>query len=830
MRRGGKAWRGWFLVGGELTDGVPDGKEGLYSGSEDPATDDRPLHGPNQFPARPARERASWRGWMPMTDAGPAPPAPHGRRAAASTRATSAPSSPPTPVRLFRIFHYPPERRGLGRRRAHRLRPAHDPRPGRHRRPRGAAGRRAGSTCRRTPSSFVLQPRRHARADDRRSLPVDPRTGSATPAPPRPAVVPVLPRPVVGRRGRAAAAARRRRAGPRTRARWDGADPLRLRRHLRRLPHRQGPAGVPRSCTGASRSAPTDDEGGVKRAAHDRRVALLRRHVRRRRPPPVLCEALIDLGPAARRLRPGHGRAGHRRAGRRRPGAAPSPSSAWCSSPCRPSARSTTPSPPTSAPSSPGGSRIASTTPATAPPAWPTSTTPPSPTGCRSPGTSTSAWPARASSSASPTSPAGSPAWPASVAQALLLFGYRWWAPFVVGGAWASTHHFLGQRRCGKAGSPTRRPSASAEPATPHQLAVERPRPRSRGCSGWPTGWSAGSRRSATPCSTSRGRSAGSSGGRSVGRSSSSPRPTSCLWSLASGCAAGHLAVGSLVVFAQAAIGTSGVPSARSTGGGGPAPSRCRSCSTWPPRWPGSATLPSGPATPPAGRPTSSGSTACGFAYPGTDRDVSTASTSPSRPAGPRHRRPERGRQDHPGQAAAPPVRPRRAARSSADGDRPAGARPRSTGGRASTAVFQDFVRYELSLRENVALAAAPRTTPSPPGSPAPGPRASPTSTPSLAKGYPGGTDLSGGQWQRVALAAARWPGAAGRRRRAARRADRPARRARARPRSSSGILAATRAAPPSSSRTASRPSAEADRICVLEDGPGRRARHATTS
>ena len=29
------------------------------------------------------------------------------------------------------------------------------------------------------------------------------------------------------------------------------------------------------------------------------------------------------------------------------------------------------------------------------------------------------------------------------VAQALLLFGYRWWAPLLIGGAWGSTHHLL---------------------------------------------------------------------------------------------------------------------------------------------------------------------------------------------------------------------------------------------------------------------------------------------------------------------------------------------------------------------------------------------------
>ena len=32
MARGGRAWRGWFPLGGELTSGRPDQKEGLYLG------------------------------------------------------------------------------------------------------------------------------------------------------------------------------------------------------------------------------------------------------------------------------------------------------------------------------------------------------------------------------------------------------------------------------------------------------------------------------------------------------------------------------------------------------------------------------------------------------------------------------------------------------------------------------------------------------------------------------------------------------------------------------------------------------------------------------
>lgn len=50
MKKGGKAWRGWFPVGDEFTSGVVDEKEGLYFGSEDGPADPRPLRGSNQWP------------------------------------------------------------------------------------------------------------------------------------------------------------------------------------------------------------------------------------------------------------------------------------------------------------------------------------------------------------------------------------------------------------------------------------------------------------------------------------------------------------------------------------------------------------------------------------------------------------------------------------------------------------------------------------------------------------------------------------------------------------------------------------------------------------
>jgi isopenicillin N synthase-like dioxygenase len=55
MSLGGRAWRGYFPVGGELTSGTPDLKEGIYFGSELDRNHplvraDTALHGPNLFP------------------------------------------------------------------------------------------------------------------------------------------------------------------------------------------------------------------------------------------------------------------------------------------------------------------------------------------------------------------------------------------------------------------------------------------------------------------------------------------------------------------------------------------------------------------------------------------------------------------------------------------------------------------------------------------------------------------------------------------------------------------------------------------------------------
>jgi ATP-binding cassette subfamily B protein len=70
------------------------------------------------------------------------------------------------------------------------------------------------------------------------------------------------------------------------------------------------------------------------------------------------------------------------------------------------------------------------------------------------------------------------------------------------------------------------------------------------------------------------------------------------------------------------------------------------------------------------------------------------------------------------------------------------------------TAVFQDFVRYELSLRDNVAPHGAPDEVIREALKAAGADDLASLDT-VLSKSYAGGTDLSGGQWQRVALARA---------------------------------------------------------------------------
>lgn len=99
MATAGKAWRGWFPLGGELTSGVPDQKEGIYFGTEGDPADPRPLHGPNRFP--PGLREPVLRWMEAMTELGL-------RLLDLIAEHVALPDGLlDDPVRLFRIFHYP---------------------------------------------------------------------------------------------------------------------------------------------------------------------------------------------------------------------------------------------------------------------------------------------------------------------------------------------------------------------------------------------------------------------------------------------------------------------------------------------------------------------------------------------------------------------------------------------------------------------------------------------------------------------------------------------------------------------------------------------------
>lgn len=112
MSKGGRAWRGYFSVGAELTSGRPDLKEGLYFGDElDPShplvAAATPMHGPNLFPANIPQMREKVLEYMAeMTKLG---------HALMSGMALSLGLDPSyfadrytsDPLILFRIFNYP---------------------------------------------------------------------------------------------------------------------------------------------------------------------------------------------------------------------------------------------------------------------------------------------------------------------------------------------------------------------------------------------------------------------------------------------------------------------------------------------------------------------------------------------------------------------------------------------------------------------------------------------------------------------------------------------------------------------------------------------------
>jgi ABC-type bacteriocin/lantibiotic exporter with double-glycine peptidase domain len=341
------------------------------------------------------------------------------------------------------------------------------------------------------------------------------------------------------------------------------------------------------------------------------------------------------------------------------------------------------------------------------------------------------------------------------LASAAVLFGYAWWAPLVLGGAWLATHWLLRESGVWKDRNTDEVRSAQQEADYAYRLAVDPPAAKEVRLFGL-VGWVLDRfverrvRLHRLQYEATRMRE------RSVAASVLVILAANVLvfWSLADAVIGGRLGLGDVVTFAQAALSTSMI----AFGGlnwaldGAAAPV--------------AAVLRLGPKTGPAGALPSGDRPADGmpaseirfrgvtFAYPGADGHPVLRDFDLIIPAGSSLAIVGRNgagkttlakllcRLYDPGSGSI-----------EIDGVDVRELDLISWRARL-TAVFQDFIRFELSLRDNV----APR------GAPDDAIRAALESAGAgdlaeldtiLAKGYPGGTELSGGQWQRIALARA---------------------------------------------------------------------------
>ena len=144
------------------------------------------------------------------------------------------------------------------------------------------------------------------------------------------------------------------------------------------------------------------------------------------------------------------------------------------------------------------------------------------------------------------------------IASAVVLFGFTWWAPFLLVGAWSATHWLLRESGVWRDRNTAEVRSAQRHADYAYQLAVEPARRRNCGCSAWRTGPFSGSPSGGDGCSSC-----------SIAATRLRERPM--IWSLlivavanglvfwALGAAAidGRLELDRLVVFAQVAIGVS---------------------------------------------------------------------------------------------------------------------------------------------------------------------------------------------------------------------------------------------------------------------------------
>ncbi|MDQ1417596.1 MAG: ATP-binding cassette, subfamily bacterial [Acidimicrobiaceae bacterium] len=340
------------------------------------------------------------------------------------------------------------------------------------------------------------------------------------------------------------------------------------------------------------------------------------------------------------------------------------------------------------------------------------------------------------------------------LASSAVLFAYAWWAPFVLGGAWLSTHWLLKESAIWRDRNTDEVRSAQRDAQYAYRLAVDPPAAKELrlfGLAGWTLDRFVARRTLLHQLQYRATRLRERSVVTSVVIVAAAN--IAVFWSLADGAAAGRLDLGSIVVYAQAAIGASMI----AFGGlnwaldGSAAPV--------------AAVLRLEGEMGRAGDLASGDRAADGlpahelrfrhvtFAYPSSaeavlqDFDLTIAAGSSLAIVG----------QNGAGKTTLAKLLCRlydpQSGAIEVDG---VDLRDLDLGSWRSrvAAVFQDFIRFELPLRDNVAPQGAPDVAVLAALAEAGGSDLATLDT-VLAKGYEGGTDLSGGQWQRVALARA---------------------------------------------------------------------------
>ncbi|HVE45886.1 MAG TPA: ABC transporter ATP-binding protein, partial [Acidimicrobiales bacterium] len=345
----------------------------------------------------------------------------------------------------------------------------------------------------------------------------------------------------------------------------------------------------------------------------------------------------------------------------------------------------------------------------------------------------------------------------AGAAAAVVLFAYAWWAPFVLGGAWLATHWLLRESSVWRDRNTEDVREAQRHAEYAFKLAVDPPAAKELrlfGLAGWTIDRFVARRTQLVDLQYR------------ATRLRQRPLIWSLLlvaganvvvfWSLASAVTGGRLDLAELVVFAQVAVGTSAIAFGglnwAMDGATAPVVAVLRLEAAMAPR--GALSPPSSALVPAVHMPAREvrfGDVT--FAYPASDQPV-LAGFDLTIPAGSSL---AIVGQNGAGKTTLAKLLCRlydpQAGTIEVDGVDLRAMAVDEWRSRV-TAVFQDFIRFELPLRDNVAPGGAPDEMILAALAEAGASGLADLDTP-LNKGYQGGTELSGGQWQRVALARA---------------------------------------------------------------------------